>query len=395
MPHHHEERLARITLAYVFEPGRRDAYQLVAEYGPVAALARLRAGVVPGRLAAAVERRGAELDRAVERIVAHTERLGARIVIPEDEEWPHNVDDLVTVSRREDADLAPPICLWARGAPRLATAMSRSVALVGARAATEYGGHVATELGFGLANRGWTVVSGGAYGIDAAAHRGALAAGGLTVAVFACGIDTAYPIGHVSLFERIAEDGLLVSEWPPGVTPQRHRFLVRNRVIAAGTRGTVVVEAAARSGSRATLHRAHRLGRAAMVVPGPVTSAMSVGAHLEVREGRARLVTTAQEVLEEVGRIGDDLAPIPRGGEQPRDTLSPQAAKVLDAVPASTPAATDLLAAEAGMTVSEVNRALPLLVIGGMVDEVDGGYRLAVGHQAPTSALRRPVPRIR
>src|SRR5690606_37041383 len=123
----------------------------------------------------------------------------------------------------------------------------RSVAVVGARAATDYGVHVATELGFGLADRGWTVVSGGAYGIDAAAHRGALTAGGVTVAVFACGIDNAYPVGHVGLFERIVEEGLLVSEWAPGVTPQRHRFLVRNRVIAAATRGTVVVEAAARS----------------------------------------------------------------------------------------------------------------------------------------------------
>jgi DNA processing protein len=395
MPHHHQERLARAALAYMFEPGRRDAYDLITEYGPAAALARLRSGLAGARLGATWERRGADSDRAVERIVAHTERLGARIVIPEDDEWPDQLGDLIRICRPDDPDSAPPVCLWVRGTPRLTAAMARSVAVVGARAATEYGAHVATELGYGLANRGWTVVSGGAYGIDAAAHRGALSAGGPTVAVFACGLDTAYPIGHVSLFERIAEDGLLVSEWPPGVTPQRHRFLVRNRVIAAATRGTVVVEAAARSGSRATLHRAHRLGRAAMVVPGPVTSPMSVGAHLEVREGRGRLVTTTQEVLEEVGRIGDDLAPVPRGGEQLRDTLSPQAARVLDAVPAFTQATADKLAADSGMTVSEVNRALPLLVINGMVDEVEGGYRLAAAHQAPTSAVRRPVPRIR
>ncbi|MGH3659974.1 MAG: DNA-processing protein DprA, partial [Micromonosporaceae bacterium] len=235
----------------------------------------------------------------------------------------------------------------------------------------------------------------GAYGIDAAAHRGALTAGGVTVAVFACGIDNAYPIGHVSLFERIAEDGLLVSEWAPGVTPQRHRFLVRNRVIAAATRGTVVVEAAARSGSRATLHRAFRLGRMGMAVPGPVTSAMSVGAHQELRDGRARLVTGTDDVLEEVGRIGDDLAPVPRGGQQPRDALSPQAQYVMDAVPTGRPASTEQLAADCGLPVAEVNRVLPLLVVAGMVDHVDGGYRLAAGHRAPTSAARRPVPRIR
>jgi DNA processing protein len=254
---------------------------------------------------------------------------------------------------------------------------------------------VATELGFGLADRGWTVVSGGAYGIDAAAHRGALAAGGATVAVFACGVDTAYPVGHVSLFERIAEDGLLISEWPPGVTPQRHRFLVRNRLIAAATTGTVVVEAAARSGSRATLARAHRLGRATMAVPGPVTSAMSVGAHLEVREGRAHLVTTAQEVLEEVGRIGDDLAPLPEGGMHPRDALNPEAAKVLDAVPAGKPARADRVAELAGLALRQVHRVLPQLVVAGMVEESPDGYRLAPGHSAPTSAISHVTPRIR
>ncbi|MGH3648395.1 MAG: DNA-processing protein DprA [Micromonosporaceae bacterium] len=389
-----EERYARITLAYLVEPGRRDLAELIEREGPVEALTRLRAGDEQ-QLTAVVERRGAEIERAVDRLIAHGERLGARVVIPEGDEWPRQVVDLLEASRREAAGIAPPICLWVRGAPRLDDALDRSVAIVGARAATEYGVHVASELGFGLADRGWTVVSGGAYGIDAAAHRGALTAGGTTVAVFACGIDNAYPVGHVGLFERIADTGLLVSEWPLGVTPQRHRFLVRNRVIAASTRGTVMVEAAARSGARATLNRARRLGRGAMAVPGQVTSAMSVGSHIELREGNARLVTCTDEVIEEVGRIGDDLAPVPRGGEQPRDTLSPQMAQVLDALPAGRPMTPDELVAESGLEISELNRTLPLLVLSGMAEELDGRYRLARGHAAPTSSAHRPRPRIR
>lgn len=396
MQTHDEERLARMALAHLVEPGRRDLAALIDEYGPVDTLARLCAGAVDGRLSEVAQRRdGPRTSGELERVLAHGDRLGARVVIPEDEEWPYQVADLTLAGRREDADIGPPICLWVRGALRLDEALRRSVALVGARAATEYGRHVATELGFGLADRGWTVVSGGAYGIDAAAHRGALAAGGTTVAVFACGVDTAYPVGHVSLFERIAEDGLLISEWPPGVKPQRHRFLVRNRLIAAATAGTVVVEAAARSGSRATLARAHRLGRAAMAVPGPVTSAMSVGTHLEIREGRARLVTTAQEAIEEVGRIGADLAPLPRGGEHPRDALGPDAAKVLDAVPAGKPFRAEQVAEAAGLPVTQVHRVLPQLVVTGMVTETPDGYRLAPGHGTPTSAICHPTPTIR
>src|SRR5690606_15304229 len=138
------------------------------------------------------------------------------------------------------------------------------------RAATSYGIHVAREIGYGLAEREWAVVSGGAFGVDAYAHRGALAAGGVTVAVLACGIDRAYPASHAGLFEQTAESGLLASEWPPGAGPFRHRFLIRNRGFAATACGAVVVEASARSGSLATLRRAGQLGRHRMAVPGPV-----------------------------------------------------------------------------------------------------------------------------
>ncbi|HEX5741364.1 MAG TPA: DNA-processing protein DprA, partial [Pilimelia sp.] len=253
-----------------------------------------------------------------------------------------------------------------------------SVAVVGARACSPYGAHVAADLGHGLAARGWPVVSGGAFGIDAAAHRGALAAGGPTVAVLACGVDRTYPAGNAALFERILADGLVVSEWPPGAAPHRHRFLIRNRVIAALAAGTVVVEATARSGALATVRRAVALQRVPMAVPGPTTAATSVGCHQLLRdEPAARLVTGAAEVLEEVGRIGADLAPVPRGPESARDRLPPTAARVLEEVPHGRPAPSDALSAQAGIPLRDVLRAMPLLVDLGLVRSVDGGYVLA------------------
>jgi DNA processing protein len=260
----------------------------------------------------------------------------------------------------------------------LGQAFDRSVAVVGARAATPYGAHVATELGYGLADRGWTVVSGGAFGIDSAAHRGALTAGGLTVAVLACGLDRPYPMGNTALFDRIAETGLLVSEWLPGADPLRPRFLIRNRVIAAGTLGTVLVEAAARSGATQTLKRAIGVGRPGMVVPGPVTSAMSVGAHELLREEpKARLVTGVAHVLEEVGRIGDDLAPPARAPERLRDRLDDEATQVLEALPRRRALALDDVAARAGVDLRTAMRKLSMLEELAMVIRRDGGYALA------------------
>jgi DNA processing protein len=257
--------------------------------------------------------------------------------------------------------------------------VDRSVALVGSRASTAYGEHVAGDLAHRLGERGWTVVSGGAYGIDAAAHRGALAAGAPTVAVLACGVDRVYPSGNGALLERIAQDGLVVSEWPPGAAPHRHRFLVRNRLIAALTRGTVVVEAAARSGARATARRASRLGRPVMAVPGPVTSAMSVGCHELVRDRElgAVLVTSAAHVLEEVGRLGEDLAPSPDGTTDLRDDLSDVARRVLDACPVRRGVSPERLAAVAGCGVVEVLQVLPALEIAGLVQWTGTGWRLA------------------
>jgi DNA processing protein len=226
--------------------------------------------------------------------------------------------------------------------------------------------------------RGWTVVSGGAFGIDAAAHRAALTAGGLTVAVLACGVDRPYPAGNAAMFERIAESGLLMSEWPPGSEPLRHRFLIRNRVIAAATVGTVIVEAAARSGAVQTLSRTVALGRRAMVVPGPVTSAMSVGCHeLLRRQPETVVVTSAAHVLEEVGRIGEYLAEIPRGREHTRDDLDEDSALVLEAMPRRGTIGPEDLAAKAGLGIRTVLRRLSLLEMAGLVVRRDNGVALA------------------
>jgi DNA processing protein len=381
-----DDRLARVALSWLTEPGTRAVHQLVAEHGPTEALRLLLVADVPdqalrdsvaARLAAGDPRRVAEV------ALARADRLGARIITPDDAEWPIQLDDLLLLDamggeRKVDRETRPPLCLWLRGGQPLADALERSVAVVGARASTAYGNHVATDLGYGLADRDWTVVSGGAYGIDSAAHRGALAAGGTTIAVLACGVDRPYPVGNAAMFERIADSGLLVSEWPPGAEPHRHRFLIRNRVIAAATAGTVMVEASARSGASSTLRRARGLARPAMVVPGPVTSTMSVGCHVALRtiEG-IRLVTGLAEVLEEVGRIGIDLAPMPRGPEHPRDLLDPETAQVLEAVPARRAVTADEVATRAGVDLRTVLRKLGMLLELGLLRRVDGRYALA------------------
>jgi len=381
-------RLARAWLSRAVEPGSIEVWRFVTQAGPLAAWSRLRAGTAPRDVQALAGARAAE-DVSAEDL-RRVERCGGRLVVPEDDEWPALALHCLTVAaqravpvgdRKPDRTVAlvPPLALWVRGDQPLADLVGRSVALVGSRASTAYGEHVAAELAHGLGERGWTTVSGGAYGIDAAAHRGALAAGAPTVAVLACGVDRAYPGAHSALFSRILDDGLLVSEWPPGCAPLRHRFLVRNRLIAALTQGTVVVEAAARSGALATGHRAASLGKAVMAVPGPVTSAMSVGCHELLRnpERSAVLVTNAAEVVEAVGAIGGDLAESPPRPSTPRDSLSDVARRVLDACPVRLGVPPERLAAVAGCEVVDVLRVLPVLELHDLVEWTGTGWRVA------------------
>jgi DNA processing protein len=387
-------RRARAWLSRVTEPGTIDFWRFVDAVGPVEAVRQLRAGRAPERVRSLVGARAQQDETLAD--LRRAERCGARLVVPEDDEWPALPLHALTVAvssepddhkQQPDRTLAPvpPVALWARGPARLDELVERSVAIVGSRASTAYGEHVAGELGHQLGERGWTVVSGGAFGIDAAAHRGAMAAEAPTVAVLACGVDRPYPAAHGALFHRIAETGLLVSEWPPGCAPLRHRFLVRNRLIAALTRGTVVVEAAARSGAQATARRAQQLGRQVLVVPGPVTSAMSVGCHELLREEElgATLVASAAHVISAVGRIGDDLAERAERPIFPRDGLSDLAGRVLDACPVRTGVSPERLASVAGCDVLEVLRVLPALELAGLVEWTGTGWRLAPPPRTP------------
>ncbi|GGY86543.1 DNA-processing protein DprA [Streptomyces poonensis] len=362
------ERLDRIFLARVVEPGDELGGRWLRELGARAVVRRLTRddGPLPG----ASERRWAGLRARARRAdpeqdLAQAGQAGARFVCPGDGEWPGQLDDLGDTR---------PIGLWVRGRANLRMWALRSVAVVGARACTEYGAHMAAVLGAGLAERGWVVVSGGAYGVDAAAHRGALGAGGATVAVLACGVDRSYPRGHTELIGRIAEQGLVVGELPPGEHPTPSRFILRNRVIAALTRGTVVVEAAYRSGALATARAAQRLGRFTMGVPGPATSGLSAGVH-ELLRGDAVLVTDAAEIAELVGEMGE-LAPDRRGPVLPRDLLDPEARHVLAAVPARRTAAAGEIARGAGTTLDDAVGRLYELRSLGYVERHGDGWKL-------------------
>jgi DNA processing protein len=289
-------------------------------------------------------------------------------VVPEDAEWPaERVTCFGTLAAQTDKRWRAPVAIWARGGGRLDELAARAVAVVGARAATGYGEHVAAEFGYGLVEGDLTVVSGAAFGIDGAAHRGALAAEGRTLAVQACGLDLTYPAGHQGLLDRIAVAGAVVSEYPPGIRPARHRFLVRNRLIAAFAAGTVVVEAGIRSGARSTASAAFALGRVVMAVPGPVTSALSAGCHLLIREEQAMLVTRVAEVLEAVGRIGADLAPPLTASRRPTDGLSSELLAVYEALPARASRHPEQLVRDSGVPLNRVRSALPLLELQGLV----------------------------
>ncbi|MDQ4010678.1 MAG: DNA-processing protein DprA [Actinomycetota bacterium] len=373
-----ELRLARAYLNRVAEPPAAALSELITEVGPVRAARLVAARKVPDRVAAETSaRRDANRAQADLSAIA---ALGGRLVIPEDDEWPTEAFTcFATPTARVDERWRAPVALWARGAARLDELGERAVAVVGARAATGYGEHVAAEFGYGLAEGGHAVVSGAAFGIDGAAHRGALAAEGCTVAVQACGLDQAYPAGHGQLLDQITERGVVVSEYPLGVRPARFRFLVRNRLIAAFAIGTLVVEAGVRSGARRTATAAAALGRIVMAVPGPITSALSVGCHLLVREEQAVLVTRVAEVVEAVGRIGTDLAPplsVPRCRT---DGLSPELLAVYEALPARACRFPEQLVRDSGVPLHRVRSALPLLELQGLVGcGATGWYRVSL-----------------
>lgn len=367
------ERLARLALSRLGEPGNLRMAALVAELGAERLYAELLAGRDPRgtRTDLAARLAGIEPERDLQRATAQ----GIRWVVPGDPEWPATLDELDGIEPLQRMGRAP-LGLWVRGRLRLDT-LSSALAIVGSRSATTYGTDVATELAAGVSRAGSAVISGAAFGIDQAGHRGALAAGGPTVAVLACGVDRAYPAAHHRLLEHVAEHGAVVSELAPGCAPTRLRFLARNRIIAALSWGTVVVEAAARSGALNTANWSLRLNRPVMGVPGPVTSAPSEGVHHLIRSGAATLVTGSEDVLELTGRVGDHLPEVPQGASTPRDRLTHRQQQVLEAVPLVRPAGPGSVARTAGIGAAEVSATLEGLRRQGLVEELPTGWRLA------------------
>jgi DNA processing protein len=385
------QALARAALTYLAEPADPALGALLEICQPAEVLAAIKAdmlpGIGPGCGDSPASRRALERALARWRIrlpglpedagITAVCRDGIRLVGPADPEWPAALDELGP---------ARPYALWLRGQVDLRLACLRSVSIVGSRAATGYGTHVTREIAADLGERGWAIVSGGAYGIDAAAHRGALATGATTVAVLACGVDYPYPAGHADLFADIARQGLIVSEWPPGRHPARLRFLIRNRTIAALTGGTVIVEAGERSGALNTARHAAQLGRPLMAVPGPVTSAQSAGCHRIIRDWGATCVTRADDIIEMLSPLGSEnpattggapnAAGPPRGAAPSRDELDHDSARVLDAFPARGAAGTSTIAAEAGVDLDTVLHCLGLLAGVGFIERGDRGWRL-------------------
>jgi DNA processing protein len=371
-----DDRLARAALSRLTEPGDARLSSLVSDLGAQQVYDHLRSErEVTGVLTDVAARlRGLDPGRDLEEAT----RKGVRFVVPGDAEWPPGLADLDRAEPLQRRG-GMPVGLWLRGPLPLDEACARSVAIVGSRSATTYGSGVAGELGADLAGGGVTAVSGAAFGIDQAAHRGALAAQGRTVAVLACGADRAYPAAHLQLLSYIAEEGLIVSEVPPGSAPTKLRFLSRNRLIAALSTGTVVVEAAIRSGALNTANWATRLNRVLMGVPGPVTSAPSEGVHELIRTGRAALVTRGEEVLELVSPSGAFVLPARMGQSRPADGLDEGALRVLDALPVAHGVSVASLMRTAGLGEDVVRASLTLLVRGGLAECVDGVWRIAGG----------------
>jgi DNA processing protein len=370
------ERRARMVMSWVAEPGDPDACRLVREHSATELLARLRSGGGGSSKVAGWMTRAAEAE--YDAIAGAAARVSARFVCPGDSEWQPALDDLERLADEPgDRRGGSPFGLWLRGAGSLAQLSRRCVAIVGSRRSTAYGEHVAAGLAFDASARGFTVVSGGAYGIDAAAHRAVLAHESATLAVLAGGVDNLYPVGNGDLLERVCARGLLISEAPPGCAPSRSRFLVRNRLIAALAQGTVVVEAALRSGALNTARWALDLGREVMGVPGPVTSRTSTGVHELLRQPATLLITDALEMIEHVSPPGEGLAPRKSGVVRKVDALARLSRRVLDATPKLVAAPADSIALSAGLGPQEVRSQLAILQAAGLVVQRDGGWKLA------------------
>ncbi|GAA2011775.1 DNA-protecting protein DprA [Nakamurella flavida] len=380
--------------AFVGQVGARAAWAAIATRRAPRVVLAATAARVQGRSAA-------ELDADAEADLVTAGENGARLIGPEDPEWPTEAFAAFELAgARGVSGSAPPLALYVRGRS-LAGLPGTGITVVGSRACTPYGRRVAAEWSAALADDGLTIISGAAFGIDAAAHQAALHASGPatglppagpTVAVLACGIDRAYPQANAALLSAIASRGTVISEYPPGTTPARHRFLVRNRLIAALGRGTLVVEAGRRSGTLSTASAADALGRLVMAVPGPVTSALSVGCHLLLGDRFAQLVTTPQDVLSALGWrgagrvVGDPGGGVDRGSPRvvasgmvdarhPTDGLDDDCARVHEALPTRRAASVTELSVESALPAMTVLGGLGVLETLGLVERDGSSWR--------------------
>lgn len=367
------DRYSRTVWSAITEPGDGVAGAMVALEGAVGALRRVivdapgSAALPPGEYRKALDRWGPRLVQpAIDASLRTADRRDVRLVTPSDRCWPVQLDYLGAHA---------PLALWVRGDPAVLARLRPSVAIVGARAATSYGDHVAMELAADLAGSGIPVISGAAYGIDGSAHRAALQVGGTTVALLAGGADKAYPAGNADVIDRIAATGAVVSEVPCGSAPTKWRFLQRNRLIAAMADATVVVEAGWRSGSLNTAGHAAALSRGLGAVPGPITSAASAGCHRMLREFGAQCITSAADVRELLG-LSDRMPQLDFGDERP---ATDDAMRVRDALSARSWRSGVDIARRSGMAVGEVEARLGLLHLEGAVERGSTGWRLVAG----------------
>lgn len=373
------ERFARSAWTGIAEPGDRVAGILVTALGAAQALASVVDRWPVTRMVSEVHETGTEnlteeeatdaLKRWHPRITSasalialkQAARFGVRLLVPGDPAWPAGMADL---------GLHAPIALWLRGNVSTMLTLEQSISLVGARAATGYGEHVTMEASASLVDRGYTIVSGAAYGIDGMAHRAALASSGQTVAFLAGGVDRFYPSGHDALLTRIVETGAVVSELPCGSQPTKWRFLQRNRLIAAASQATVVMEAGWRSGSLNTAGHAAALGRPLGAVPGPVTSMASAGCHRLIRDFDAVCVTNAAEMAELAPLAGADANTLDGLGEG----ATSEQVRVFDAISTRSPRTTHDIAARSGLSIASVQAILGAASVEGAVAERERGW---------------------
>ncbi len=369
-----EERRARMALAAIFASDCPPGYAMQID--------RQGAEEVYERLRRDEESRWGRIARTIciDAIEQSTLQGNMRFLIPGDEEWPAELGHLATVEAHDSKSYGVPLGLWVKGPLRLDQIPPRGVALVGARAASQYGNSIASSIASSLTGDEYgrcIILSGGAYGIDTAAHYGAIRSGGYSVGIYANGLDMAYPAGNGDLFEILGENHLVISEIAPGVRPTKRAFLARNRLIATLSIATVVVEAALRSGARNTASWAAELGRVICAVPGSIFSSTSIGCHQLIRDGYASLVTDAREIYALIAEMG--MAPQLPQGEKPHpfdlldviprtvyETLSPRIWKSVDDIALTT-----------GFTLYEVTAALLELECCGWVESCSQGWKVA------------------